>query len=70
LAGAALDVLDGEPAIDAAHPVVRYARADGNVILTPHLGGGTAESLEKTETFLAGRVVEALGEPRPAVATR
>jgi D-3-phosphoglycerate dehydrogenase / 2-oxoglutarate reductase len=70
LAGAALDVLDGEPAIDVSHPVIRYAGLNGNVVLTPHLGGNTSESLDKTETFLAGRVVEALGEPRPAAAAR
>jgi D-3-phosphoglycerate dehydrogenase / 2-oxoglutarate reductase len=70
LAGAALDVLDGEPAIDENHPIVRYAGLHDNVVLTPHLGGNTSESLDKTETFLAGRVVDALGELRPAAATR
>jgi phosphoglycerate dehydrogenase-like enzyme len=69
LAGAALDVLDGEPAIDETHPVVRYAGLHDNVLLTPHLGGNTSESLDKTETFLAGRVVEALRELRPASVT-
>jgi D-3-phosphoglycerate dehydrogenase / 2-oxoglutarate reductase len=69
LAGAALDVLDGEPAIDESHPIVRYAGLHDNVVLTPHLGGNTSESLDKTETFLAGRVVEALRELWPAAAT-
>ena len=70
LSGAALDVVDGEPAVNASHPVVRYAAAHDNVLLTPHVGGNTSESLDKTEAFLAGRVVEALREPRPAVVTR
>jgi D-3-phosphoglycerate dehydrogenase / 2-oxoglutarate reductase len=60
LAGAALDVLSGEPAIDASHPVVRYAATHPNLLVVPHIGGNTFESLEKTEVFLAGRVLEAL----------
>jgi D-3-phosphoglycerate dehydrogenase / 2-oxoglutarate reductase len=60
LAGAALDVIDGEPDIGAQHPLVRYAQAHENLILVPHIGGNTLESFEKTEVFLAGRVLEAL----------
>jgi D-3-phosphoglycerate dehydrogenase len=62
LAGAALDVLDGEPAIGADHPLVAYARSHDNLLIVPHIGGNTWESFEKTEIFLAGRVVEALAE--------
>ena len=61
LAGAALDVLDGEPDIGADHPVVRYARAHPNVLITPHVGGNTFESFEKTEIFIARRIRERLG---------
>jgi D-3-phosphoglycerate dehydrogenase / 2-oxoglutarate reductase len=60
LAGAALDVLEDEPAVDESHPLVAYARAHENLIITPHIGGNTVESFEKTEVFLAGRVIEAL----------
>jgi D-3-phosphoglycerate dehydrogenase len=60
LGGAALDVLDGEPDIDREHPAVAYARAHQNLLLTPHIGGNTVESFEKTERFLAERVIEAL----------
>jgi D-3-phosphoglycerate dehydrogenase len=56
LAGAALDVLDGEPAV-ADHPLVAYARAHDNLLIVPHIGGNTPESWEKTEVFLAERVV-------------
>jgi D-3-phosphoglycerate dehydrogenase len=70
LAGAALDVLDGEPLIDDVHPVVQYAGSHDNVVLTPHLGGNTSESLDKTEAFLAGRIVEVLRELRPIAAAR
>lgn len=58
--GAALDVLTQEPDIDARHPVVRYALAHPNVIVVPHIGGNTTESFEKTEVFVAKKLVEAL----------
>ncbi len=61
LAGAALDVIDGEPAVGHDHPLVAFARTSDRLVLTPHLGGNTYESFEKTEMFLAGRVLEALG---------
>ncbi len=60
LAGAALDVLDGEPDIKASHPLVAYAQTHPQVLIVPHIGGNTRESFEKTECFLAGRVLEAL----------
>ena len=60
LAGAALDVLDGEPHVDAGHPLVAYAREHSNLLVVPHIGGNTYESFEKTETFLARRLVEVL----------
>ncbi|HEV3417293.1 MAG TPA: NAD(P)-dependent oxidoreductase [Pirellulales bacterium] len=62
LAGAALDVLDGEPAISADHAIVSYAHDHDNVLLTPHIGGNTMESFEKTEAFLAEKVVQAIGD--------
>jgi phosphoglycerate dehydrogenase-like enzyme len=60
LAGAALDVVDGEPNVGANHPLVEYARRHDNLIIVPHIGGSTVESFEKTEVFLAGRVLESL----------
>jgi D-3-phosphoglycerate dehydrogenase len=65
IAGAALDVLDGEPDIGGDHPLVAYARTHDELLITPHIGGNTRESFEKTEIFLAERVVEALNaEPK------
>jgi D-3-phosphoglycerate dehydrogenase len=58
LAGAALDVLRGEPAITAEHPLVAYAATHENLLITPHLGGGTVESMPRCERFLAGLVRE------------
>lgn len=60
LAGAALDVLEGEPAIDAKHPIIQYMQSHSNVLVTPHIGGGTFESLEKTEVFIARRILSRL----------
>jgi D-3-phosphoglycerate dehydrogenase len=58
LAGAALDVLCGEdPDNMYCHPVVAYAREHLNVIITPHIGGCTGESMRKTERFLAERLL-------------
>ncbi len=57
LAGAALDVLSGEPAI-TDHPLLAYARTHDNLLLVPHIGGNTHESFAKTETFMAKRLAE------------
>jgi D-3-phosphoglycerate dehydrogenase len=57
LAGAALDVLCGERSEGMAdHPIVAYAREHDNLIVTPHIGGCTTESMEKTELFLAEKL--------------
>jgi D-3-phosphoglycerate dehydrogenase len=60
IAGAALDVLDGEPHVQPDHPLLAYAREHDNLLIVPHIGGNTLESFAKTELFLAGKVVEAL----------
>lgn len=56
LSGAALDVIDGEPNVGRAHPLVRYAREHENLIITPHIGGNTIDSLAKSEAFIANKV--------------
>ena len=60
LAGAALDVVEDEHLVTADHALVQYARPADNLLLVPHIGGNTIESFEKTECFLADRVIEAL----------
>ena len=61
LRGAALDVVSGErsPCL-GNHPLVSYARENDNLIITPHIGGCTAESMAKTELFLADRLLAML----------
>lgn len=61
LGGAALDVLAGERAAGMGeHPLVAYARGRDDVVITPHVGGCTIESMEKTELYLARRLVALL----------
>lgn len=61
LSGAALDVLEHEHGIDlSSHSLVQYASDNDNLILTPHIGGYTRESLSKTELFLAKKLERAL----------
>jgi D-3-phosphoglycerate dehydrogenase len=61
LAGAAVDVLDGERADGglAASPLLRYASEHPTrAIVTPHIAGATWESMHRTEVFLAERLRE------------
>jgi D-3-phosphoglycerate dehydrogenase len=63
LAGAALDVLENEHEIIAHQPSKRlteYTKKYGNLILTPHIGGATYESMHKTEEFVARKLIEHL----------
>lgn len=64
IAGAALDVLTGETQKGEGwlkdHPLWNRAREHGDVILTPHIGGATRESMEKTEVFMAKKLISFL----------
>ncbi len=58
LGGAALDVLEGE--YDPSRPqspLIDYARDNRNLIMTPHIGGVTHESLYKTTHFTAEKLL-------------
>lgn len=57
LAAAGLDVLTGEPDI-TGHPLVRYARAHDNLLITPHIGGFSPEALRQVLAFSCRRIVE------------
>jgi D-3-phosphoglycerate dehydrogenase len=63
LAGAAIDTLAGEGPDGehlAGNPLVAYARSHENLIVVPHLGGATVEATERTQLFIARRLVEHL----------
>lgn len=68
LAGAAVDVLAAESTLDLSkHPLVKYARADDRLIITPHIGGCTFESMEQTEWFMAQQLSQhrTMDDPQP-----
>ncbi len=61
LSGAAVDVLSDERSTGMNnHPLVQYARQHENLIVTPHIGGCTIESMEKTELHMAKKLCDAL----------
>ncbi|TSC59341.1 MAG: putative D-isomer specific 2-hydroxyacid dehydrogenase NAD-binding [Candidatus Peregrinibacteria bacterium Greene0416_62] len=63
IAGYAADVLAGEMQLGtncSTHPLVRYSKTHANVLLTPHIGGRTAEARAKTDIFIAEKVREVL----------
>jgi D-3-phosphoglycerate dehydrogenase / 2-oxoglutarate reductase len=67
IAGAALDVISDEHSEElSAHPLIRYARDHDTLIITPHIGGCTVESMAKTEVFMAKRLVQVVTQ-EPAV---
>lgn len=54
---AALDVLSDEQGHDLKqNPLVQFSATSRNLLLTPHIGGATRESSEKTEVFMAERI--------------
>ena len=57
LAGAALDVVAGESKHGGPRSeLVRYAAEHENLLLTPHIGGATLESIAKTDLFMARKL--------------
>jgi D-3-phosphoglycerate dehydrogenase len=60
IGGAALDVLQGETSGKSEwlviNPLWNYARSHDNLILTPHIGGATVESMADTELFMARKL--------------
>lgn len=65
LSAAALDVLQGEYSGDSnwmtKDPLINYARNNDNLLITPHIGGATKESMERTELFMANKFIEHVG---------
>lgn len=60
IAGAALDVIDGEieslatpDIIESRNHLIDYARTNDNLILTPHIGGTTQAAREKRAVYMA-----------------
>lgn len=57
LGGVGLDVIDGEWLDDkAAHPLIVEARTNPRLLITPHIGGATAESIYGARIFMARKL--------------
>ena len=59
LGAAGVDVLEGEPAI-CRHPLVEYARARDNLIITPHIGGFSPEAVNIVVAHASRRILNVL----------
>jgi len=63
IAGAGLDVINGEW-LDKQelrqHPLIEYSRANNNLIIVPHIGGSTTESINLARIFMAKKIVRFL----------
>lgn len=61
IAGACVDVIDGEWLTDVRrHPLVTYAQTHSNLLILPHIGGATHESIYGARIFMARRVASYL----------
>jgi D-3-phosphoglycerate dehydrogenase / 2-oxoglutarate reductase len=63
IAGAALDIVDGEWLSQdelRQHPLIRYANKHNNLLITPHIGGSTTESIYGARIFMADRLARYL----------
>ena len=61
IAGAGLDLIDGEWLDDvSAHPLIRYANEHDNLVITPHIGGNTYESIYDARIFMAKKIASFL----------
>ncbi len=59
--GAAIDVLDNEHgSLGARSQLLEFARTNNRLIMTPHIGGNTADSTYRTEEFLAEKLISVL----------
>ncbi len=58
LAGAGLDVVADELSGGPSDDLLVYSRDHANLIITPHMGGATIESMEKAEIFMANKLAQ------------
>jgi D-3-phosphoglycerate dehydrogenase len=66
IAGAALDVLDGEFELSfsdrvLSHPLVQYAKDHDNLLITPHIGGSTKDAWFRTQRRVIEIVLREVG---------
>ena len=60
---AAVDVMEDEHLqLGNQHPLVKYACEYENLIITPHIGGATFESVERTDLFILKKYEKEIGK--------
>lgn len=63
IAGAGLDVINGEW-LDKEdlkrHPLIEYSQENSNLLIVPHIGGSTTESINLARIFMAKKMVSYL----------
>tara|TARA_Y100001970_G_scaffold261373_1_gene344447 strand:- start:21805 stop:22779 length:975 start_codon:yes stop_codon:yes gene_type:complete len=61
LGGVATDVIQAERDKEKIKnsPMINYAKENKNMLITPHIGGATKESMHMTEVFIAKKFIEA-----------
>ncbi len=63
ICGAGLDVIDGEWLTEKEiynHPLIKFSRENNNLLITPHIGGATKESIVGARIFMAEKVASFL----------
>ena len=61
VSAAGLDVIDGEWMADIGkHPLVQYVETHDNLLITPHIGGATVESIRDARIFMAKKLTDFL----------
>lgn len=61
ISGAGLDVVDGEWLSNQeliSHPLIEYSRCNNNLVIVPHIGGSTFESINLARVFMAKKIKE------------
>ncbi len=59
ISGAVLDIIDGERNSNITdHPLIKYASNHENLLITPHIGGATKESIDGARVFIAKKIAD------------
>jgi D-3-phosphoglycerate dehydrogenase / 2-oxoglutarate reductase len=57
ISAAGLDVIHGEWLDDiSSHPLIKYANKNDNLLIVPHIGGATTESIYGARVFMAKKI--------------
>jgi D-3-phosphoglycerate dehydrogenase len=64
ISGAAIDVVPGERCSNhnLKEKLLRYAQAENNLLITPHLAGASYQSMAMTEEFMVDKLIKNIKE--------